>query len=177
MKAIQFLQKHYLLMISLTLVFIVNISSTILAADTTYCQSSAAVQEYFNNQMPARPALEDEQMMSTTHFLIHYTKNPPNSPCRTDWPDTIAAAAEKAWTTYSNLGWLMPPPDNGHGGDNKYDIYIHIAKTDSLHYAGGITYPDSSYTNPYTNGSSSWIEIMNANPFRDDNLSDLYTAS
>ncbi len=75
-----------------------------------------------------------EQRLDTTHFRIHYTlsgddavsmadDNANNHP---DYVDAVAQAMEYAWQVeIDQYGWAAPPPDNGWGGNNLYDVYLH----------------------------------------------------
>jgi hypothetical protein len=81
-----------------------------------------------------RPQLSFEY--ETEHFLIHYEKSGENAVYHPDedslpsdgipdYVNRIADYLEMAYTIYSeHLGLDLPPPDNGAGGDDKYDIYV-----------------------------------------------------
>ncbi len=57
----------------------------------------------------------------TSNDLTHYSLNA----LLKIYIDSLAIAADSAYNFEVNfLGYPPPPPDNGSGGDNKYDIYI-----------------------------------------------------
>jgi hypothetical protein len=72
----------------------------------------------------------------TSHFLIHYDKSGPNAvyhPAEDvqpsdgvpDYINRTSEYLEASYRVYSEeLGFDYPPPDNGAGGNDKYDIYI-----------------------------------------------------
>ncbi len=41
-----------------------------------------------------------------------------------DFIERISAYCDSSWEKELSLGFLEPPPDNGLGGDNKYDVYF-----------------------------------------------------
>lgn len=90
-------------------------------------------------QAQSRPLLTDEQTLTTTHFVVHYTVtgtdavyepdvdvNPANGV--PDYVDWVAEDVETVWQMeIGAMGWLEPPPDTGEGGDTRYDLYLkHI---------------------------------------------------
>ncbi|MBC7251926.1 MAG: hypothetical protein H5T62_16810, partial [Anaerolineae bacterium] len=84
----------------------------------------------------SRPTLTNEQIHDTTHFRIHYTTtgtdavyhpdedlDPANGV--PDYVDWVAEDLEYVWSTeIDSMGWLQPPPDQGEGGDTRYDVYL-----------------------------------------------------
>jgi hypothetical protein len=90
-------------------------------------------------QAQDRPTLNQEQTHATTHFVIHYTitgtdavhapdvdLDPANGV--PDYVDWVAEDVETVWAAQiETMGWLQPPPDDGEGGDTRYDVYLkHI---------------------------------------------------
>ncbi len=73
-----------------------------------------------------RPILSGEEViLDTEHFRIHYTLSGRDAAASTDFIDEIALALEYSWDVEINqFGWKAPPPDNGIGGDDRYDVYI-----------------------------------------------------
>ena len=129
------------------------------------CGFGAAIQQFWSEEPAQRPTLQNEQIIGTTHFIIHYTLTGPDATTLA-WAQAIATDAEECWTAATNLGWQLPPPDNGNGGDNRYDIYIFEVGFN------GITRPEASYPTPYSNGYSSWIELRR-DPIPNQPISDL----
>jgi len=41
-----------------------------------------------------------------------------------DFVESMAAYCDSSWQKHLSLGFLEPPPDNGIGGDDKYDVYF-----------------------------------------------------
>ncbi|MFZ5915777.1 MAG: MXAN_6640 family putative metalloprotease [Chloroflexota bacterium] len=87
-------------------------------------------------QAQDRPTLVAEQTLATAHFVVHYTVtgtdavhepevdiNPANGV--PDYVDWVAGDAETVWVAeIDTMGWLQPPPDDGEGGDSRYDVYL-----------------------------------------------------
>ena len=91
----------------------------------------------------------------------HYTFDSPSGRFKIHWTDagadattlgyanTIAGAADSSWAVQCDeMGFFHPPPDNGVGGDDKYDIYIKYLTGGTLGYttcAGEYRPPDSTH--------------------------------
>lgn len=87
-------------------------------------------------QAQDRPTIDQEQTYATTHFVIHYTitgtdavhepdvdLDPANGV--PDYVDWVAEDVETVWAAQiDTMGWLQPPPDDGEGGDTRYDVYL-----------------------------------------------------
>ncbi|MCD4686265.1 MAG: hypothetical protein K8S97_10050 [Anaerolineae bacterium] len=106
-----------------------------------------------------RPALSgDAFTYGTTHFLIHYTfsgidaidptdTDNDNTP---DWVAEVAAVLETVWRVeVDQLGWPAPLPDNGEGGDTRFDVYLMELFSQNL---AGYVSPNGGFVgdNPYT---------------------------
>jgi len=105
-----------------------------------------------------RPKLSGpEYCRVTPHFRVHYTTSGEDS---TTWQyaESVAVYAETSRVRISNLGWILPPPDNNNGGDSLYDFYI---RNPSNIGAIGMCWPEDPYTNPYPDGYTSWAEVSN----------------
>lgn len=103
----------------------------------------------------ARPTLSGTTLfINTTNYRIHYTLSGADATTQA-YAESTAVAAESVWSRLTALGWFMPPPDGTNGGNSKYDIYIR-----SIGYLG-VCYPENSYTTPFPDGYSSWVEIIN----------------
>ncbi|RMG34745.1 MAG: hypothetical protein D6732_10345 [Methanobacteriota archaeon] len=149
---------RYELIFALTLFVIITFWQTKLMSQTQEeCGFRDAINHFWQQKQPeSRPVLQDEQIIPTTHFLIHYSLTDTAHATTLAWAQAIATYAEESWSVSENLGWELPPPDNGNGGDDRYDIYI-------VHTPGynGITWWEDLYPTPYPNGYSSWIEVRN----------------
>jgi hypothetical protein len=94
-----------------------------------------------------RPVFLDEESIRSPGgaFKVHYTMKGPNGLLPVDqdgngvpdYADRIAAAMDEALEAYRRLGFDDPMPDDGHGGDNRIDVYLSL-----LAGFGGVTYPD-----------------------------------
>jgi len=78
-----------------------------------------------------RPTLQTSIVSPSGFFRIHYDENGTNRPNYiSGWTvdQNVSEVAKALDSTYLfevvYLGFLPPPPDNGAGGDNKYDVYI-----------------------------------------------------
>jgi len=81
-----------------------------------------------------RPALSGPALShATAHFKIHYTLHGEDAVSSTDdnddgLPDYISAVAEAlefSWQEeVGRLGWRSPVPDQGEGGDARFDVYL-----------------------------------------------------
>ncbi|UCG43284.1 MAG: hypothetical protein JSU73_01305 [candidate division WOR-3 bacterium] len=103
---------------------------------------------------PSRPTLTGPVSYRVkTNFRVHYTTRGADS---TSWQyaESVAVYAESCRARVIRLGWYPPPPDQGVGGDDRYDYYVR-----QISGAVGVTPPDSAYTNPFPDGYSSWIEV------------------
>lgn len=90
----------------------------------------------------ARPAIGlTRQTLDTEHVRIHYALSGPNSvPLEDengnghpDYVEEVATAMEYVWDTeIEYFGWPAPPPDDGLGGDDRFDIYLMDLEDDEL---------------------------------------------
>jgi len=84
----------------------------------------------------------DERVYDTARFRIHYTltgeDSIPAAPDSDDTPDFVfelAGQLEGAWDLIvGDWGWVAPPPDQGWGGNDLYDVYIGRDDEDALGY-------------------------------------------
>ncbi len=93
------------------------------------------------------------------HFRIHYTTTGGDASSLT-YANDIAEYVDYSWATEcGTMGYFVPPPDNGAGGDDLYDIYIMNAGPGTCGYcsSGGEYKPaDSTHAS-----SASHIVISN----------------
>jgi|GEM_PF-3567635 len=107
-----------------------------------------------------RPVITNEQIRNTPNFKIHYTITGFDSTSQ-NWIDSMAVYLEYARNRDSALGWPVPPPDNNHGGDNLYDIYVHKDIIEDQDRFLGLTARDGTTNNiSYPDGQMSWIELV-----------------
>ncbi len=101
--------------------------------------------EYDEND---RPILSGEELvLDTEHFKIHYTLTGRDAALSTGYVDNMATALEHSWDVeIDQLGWAPPPPDNGIGGDDRYDVYIQNIFADGT--AGYTEGGDERYRGP-----------------------------
>lgn len=73
-----------------------------------------------------RPILSGEELiLDTGHFRFHYTLTGRDAALSADYVNEMAQSFEYSWQVQiDQFGWAPPPPDNGIGGDERYDIYI-----------------------------------------------------
>ncbi len=60
----------------------------------------------------------------TENFIIHYTLEGEDATSE-EYVNAAAEYADAVWNTEINeMGWAAPPPDQGAGGDDRFDIYL-----------------------------------------------------
>lgn len=139
----------------------------ILSEDTTHIKCAFgivnAIRMNFNRYTPkqkmilklllSRPVTDTSFVTPNGFFRVHYDLSGSNAP--TYSLDSLAIALDSSYNFEVNyLGYPPPPPDNGKGGDNKYDIYI-----ENLGNTYGFTNPEDQI--PGTNRYTSYMEIDN----------------
>lgn len=81
------------------------------------------------------------------HFDIIGTHAVPsadtNSNFIPDFIERMAAYCDSSWSKHLELGFLEPPPDNGLGGDDRYDVYF-----ENMGFYG-YAVPEASGTRPW----------------------------
>ena len=100
-----------------------------------------------------RPSLSGQAYsLGTTNFRIHYTfsgddavsQKDDNQNQIPDYVEETAKALEYVWSSSVDVfGWAPPPPDEGIGGDDRYDVYLmDVYNTDDAfgYTEGGYTY-------------------------------------
>jgi hypothetical protein len=115
------------------------------------CQFLSYLQS--GDKPPARPVLLDPELpRETANFVIHFTLSGVDQ-TTIAWVESIAVSLEHCRSTFVVGGWLPPPPDGGQGGDNRYDVYV----VDNARW--GDVVPEDPFSDPYTGGYTSWMEI------------------
>jgi len=117
-------------------------------------QFSPSIQAAIRGVM-ARPTRAFQYDSPSGYFKIHYDTLGTNAVPTADGnangiPDYVEKLGEYADSSWAHqvvtLGWRPPPPDNGNGGDDRFDIY-----TESMYYYG--------YTQPENPGPAPWNDF------------------
>lgn len=81
----------------------------------------------FDSPLADRPTLSGPEYTFNSPaglFKIHWTDSGEDA-VNITYANTIAVAADSSWQVQCNeMNFITPPPDNGVGGDDLYDIYI-----------------------------------------------------
>jgi hypothetical protein len=101
---------------------------------TSVFVSEPALVEQSGSAHQDRPRLSGTvRALDTAHFRIFYTLSgkdavvveDQNGDAIPDYIEEVGRALEYTWQVeIEDLGWAPPPPDNGLGGDDRYDVYI-----------------------------------------------------
>ncbi len=98
----------------------------------------------------SRPPLSGPEYLITSpdgHFVIHWTDSGSDA-VTSAYANDVAVAADSAWQVESvEMSFNHPPPDNGLGGDDRYDMYIRHLTGGTLGYtspSGEFHPPDST---------------------------------
>ena len=147
--------KNYIVLL-LSIFVIVNFVQAKNRGD--FCGTAQALQDFQTGKLPIRPTLTGpEQFIDRPLFRVHYTLQG-NDAVTVAYAESVASYVSYCWAIeVDSLGWVAPPPDNGQGGDNRYDFYIRLLSSGVM----GTTYAENSYTNPYPNGVTSYIALSN----------------
>ncbi len=79
--------------------------------------------EYDENDRPILSG--EEELLDTEHFRIHYTTSGRDAVASLEYVNQVAEALEYSWQVeIDQFGWAAPPPDEGIGGDDRYDVYL-----------------------------------------------------
>lgn len=107
----------------------------------------------------SRPTLSGpESTHGTSNFLIHYTHSgidavpmgDRDNSGTPDWVEEVGRVMEMIWSVeIDQLGWPAPIPDEGEGGDTRFDVYLMELFSKNL---GGYVSPDGGFVgdNPAT---------------------------
>jgi hypothetical protein len=87
---------------------------------------------YMKKSSENRPMFTDEKTYNSAHFVFHYEisgayavdNTDENSDGVPDYVSNMASLFEGVYLTDNNLGFVLPPADNGYGGSDLYDVYI-----------------------------------------------------
>ena len=85
----------------------------------------------------ARPTLQASVLSPSGHFRVHYDTTGRNTPALIDnadlrlpnsakaYVDSVAVILDHVWDFETRtVGYPSPPPDQGAGGGNEYDVYV-----------------------------------------------------
>lgn len=77
------------------------------------------------DDLQERPVLSGvERIRETTNFIIHYTLEGIDATTE-DFVDEVELTFEEVYDIEINqMGWPLPPPDCGEGGDTRFDVYL-----------------------------------------------------
>ncbi len=121
--------------------------------------SQATLNQVLGRGRPALSGSPQNFVSPDGHFRIHYTTSGTDASSLT-YANDIAEYVDYSWQTECvTMGYFTPPPDNGLGGDDLYDIYIMNAGPGTCGYcsSGGEYKPaDSTHAS-----SASHIVISN----------------
>lgn len=130
-----------------------NLPATYLeGTDAVPCGTPAILEAYrlageFDSPLADRPTLSGPEYTFNSpagFFKIHWTDSGEDAVNLT-YANTIAIAADSSWQVQCDeMNFITPPPDNGVGGDDLYDIYI-------CYLGGGVlgyTSPSGEYHPP-----------------------------
>jgi hypothetical protein len=148
--------KNYLIL--LICIFVLgNIAQATNRGD--FCGTAKALKDFREGKLPLRPTLSGPELfVDQPLFRVHYTLQGSDA-VSTEFAESAASYVSVCWAKeIDTLGWAAPPPDNGQGGDTRYDFYIRVLSSGVM----GVTYAENNYTNPYPNGSTSYIALSNA---------------
>lgn len=96
-----------------------------------------------------RPTLSgDTKRIETTNFIIHYTLQGIDATTRHYVTQMQDALEESLRIQLEELGWRLPPPDCGEGGDNRLDVYVMDLSADGVlgYVARGVVVGDNPFT-------------------------------
>ncbi len=114
---------------SFLLIATLILTTQISLADTTCVHYPGASELIY-----IRPTLANQ--ITTTHFKIHW-----ENPTTSTYANNAANYAEYAYQRICvEMGWQVPPNDDGRGGDNKYDIYL--VNESYIPKSNGVTQPE-----------------------------------
>ncbi len=117
--------KWYRYLVAMVVVIVIVSGAGLMPARTVSARPLAA---------QARPALSgEERTYGTDHFVIHYTfigidavpSADRDSSGTPDWVEDVGATMETIRRVeVDQLGWPAPLPDQGEGGDTRFDVYL-----------------------------------------------------
>ena len=109
--------------------------------------AAAAVPSASKYERPSPYTVPEAPPLCDAVACVHYVTATDDAPPPTDAngngvpdePEVVLAALQSAWLVeFGTLGFAAPPPDQGAGGDDRYDVYLE----NRTGQAGGVTAPE-----------------------------------
>jgi len=87
-------------------------------------------------ELSQRPVLSGEELrIGTSRFVVHYTLTGIDA-TTTEIAKIAADTLEESLSIQvDDMGWPLPPPDCGEGGDERFDLYIHALEQGIIGFA------------------------------------------
>ncbi len=124
--------------------------------DVDPCGTQQALENFRQGIERPRPGNGPKYVYST-NFIVHFDTTGTNATTRA-YAESVSNYAEYSWAKQCDtLLWQEPDYDWNQGIDNRLDIYIVNLGSGIL----GLCYAEFLYGTPYTDGSTSYIEIDN----------------
>jgi len=87
------------------------------------CGTYEAARAYWKDISRDRPE-PGPKFVYSEHIVVHFDTIGQRATSRA-YAESVAVYAEEAWRVQiDSLGQTPPPPDDGRGGDDRYDIYV-----------------------------------------------------
>jgi hypothetical protein len=123
--------------------------------DAVRCGTPALQEAYHlsgDTDFANRPVMSGPEYTITSpdgHFVIHWTDSGADAVSAT-YANSVAEAADSSWDIECDqMNFFTPPPDNGVGGNDLYDMYIKMLSGGTLGYtthSGEYHPPDSTHS-------------------------------
>ncbi len=123
-----------------------------------WCGTLEAIRLFNQGKALQRPNLSGPvEYIERANLRVHFTQSGEDA-CDLSYAVRVANYTEYSWyKQVDTLLWASPPPDYGMGGDDRYDIYICVQPSG----VARMTVAEANYSNPYPNGSTSYIAVDN----------------
>ena len=123
------------------LLALVAIAGLFVSSPATAAPSAARYDRPSPYTVPEAPPVCDAKVcvhyVTTTDDAVALTDGNGNGV--PDEPETVLAGFQRAWPVlFGKLGFAAPPPDQGAGGDDRYDVYLE----NRTGQPGGVTAPE-----------------------------------
>ncbi|MGB1287554.1 MAG: DUF6055 domain-containing protein [Aggregatilineales bacterium] len=103
----------------------VDSNASLLSEPYFFREPEPQIRGYQCDELAERPELSGtERTRETPNFIIHYTIEGVDG-ATPSFIEEVAIAVERSLQVQvETVGWAMPPPDCGEGGDERFDIYV-----------------------------------------------------